>query len=66
MWAPALEEGAVLLSTRGGDFELTVGQDLSVGYAKHTDSEVELFITESFTFRVLENKAAILIRRVPG
>ena len=26
-------EGGVLLSVRGGDYELTVGQDLSVGYA---------------------------------
>lgn len=64
VWAPALEEGAVLLSTRGGDYELTVGQDLSVGYSSHTKVEVELFITESFTFRVLENKAAVLLRRV--
>jgi len=63
VWAPALEEGAVLLSTRGGDYELTVGQDLSVGYAGHGHDHVELFITESFTFRVLENKAAVLLRR---
>ena len=27
--------GAVVLSTRGGDFELTVGRDLSIGYASH-------------------------------
>jgi uncharacterized linocin/CFP29 family protein len=63
VWAPALEEGAVLLSTRGGDYELTVGQDLSVGYAAHGKDQVELYITESFTFRVLENKAAVLLRR---
>jgi len=66
VWAPALEEGAVLLSTRGGDYELTIGQDLSVGYLVHDRDEVELFITESFTFRVLEEKAAALIRRVPA
>jgi uncharacterized linocin/CFP29 family protein len=63
IWAPALEEGAVFLSTRGGDYELTVGQDLSVGYALYDREEVELYITESFTFRVLENKAAVLLRR---
>lgn len=63
IWAPALEEGAVFVSTRGGDYELTVGQDLSVGYASHDRDEVELYITESFTFRVLENKAAVLLRR---
>ncbi len=63
VWAPALEGGAVLLSIRGGDFELTVGKDLSVGYAGADRKEVELYITESFTFRVLEDKAAILLRR---
>ncbi len=66
VWAPALDEGAVLLSTRGGDYELTVGQDLSVGYAAHSKDEVELYVTESFTFRVLENKAAVLLQRQPG
>jgi uncharacterized linocin/CFP29 family protein len=64
IWAPALKEGAVLLSKRGGDYELTVGQDLSVGYASHDRTTVELYLTESFTFRVLEDKAAILLRRV--
>jgi uncharacterized linocin/CFP29 family protein len=63
VWAPALRGGAVLLSTRGGDFELTVGQDLSVGYAIHDRTDVELFLTESFTFRVLEEKAAVFLSR---
>jgi uncharacterized linocin/CFP29 family protein len=63
VWAPALQGGAVLLSTRGGDYELTVGQDMSIGYAVHDRTSVELYLTESFTFRVLEEKAAILIRR---
>jgi uncharacterized linocin/CFP29 family protein len=63
VWAPVLEEGAVLLSTRGGDYELSVGQDWSIGYASHGRTEVELYLTESFTFRILENKAAILLRR---
>lgn len=63
VWAPALQGGAVLLSTRGGDYELTVGQDLSIGYAFHDRTDVELFLTESFTFRVLEEKAAIYLKR---
>ena len=63
IWAPALEQGAVLLSTRGGDYELTVGSDLAVGYTAHDRTAVELYLTESFTFRVLESKAAILLRR---
>jgi len=63
VWAPALRGGAVLLSTRGGDFELTVGQDLSIGYTSHDRDNVELYVTESFTFRVLEEKAAIFLER---
>jgi uncharacterized linocin/CFP29 family protein len=62
VWAPAIE-GAVLLSVRGGDFELTVGQDLSIGYAYHERQKIELYLTESFTFRVLEPMAAVVLRR---
>jgi uncharacterized linocin/CFP29 family protein len=53
--------GAALLSLRGGDYELYVGQDLSIGYAYHTREEVELYLTESFTFRVIEPAAAVRI-----
>lgn len=60
-WSPALEGGAVL-SRRGGDFEMTVGQDLAIGYRTHTAQEVELYFTESFTFRVLEPAAAVELR----
>jgi uncharacterized linocin/CFP29 family protein len=63
VWAPALRTGAILLTTRGGDFELVVGQDLSIGYAFHDREHIELYLTESFTFRVLEPKAAIYIER---
>jgi uncharacterized linocin/CFP29 family protein len=60
--AAAIESG-VLLSLRGGDYELTVGQDLSVGYADHDRHTVELYLTESFTFRVLEPAAAVALAR---
>jgi len=63
VWAPALQGGAVLMSARGGDYELTVGQDLSIGYAVHDRTDVELYLTESFTFRVLEEKAAVFLKR---
>jgi uncharacterized linocin/CFP29 family protein len=58
LWSAAVD-GGVVLSTRGGDFEMLVGQDLSIGYASHDRDRVELFLTESFTFRVLEPAAAI-------
>lgn len=60
--APGLD-GAVLLSTRGGDFVLAVGQDLSIGFADRDRHHVELYLTESFTFRVLEGQAAVHLRR---
>ena len=58
VWTPALE-GAVVLSLRGGDFELSVGQDLSIGYLEHDARCVRLYIQESFTFRVLSPQAAV-------
>jgi uncharacterized linocin/CFP29 family protein len=58
VWAPAVN-GAVVLSLRGGDFELTVGRDLSIGYLGYTADSVELYIEESLTFRVLAAEAAV-------
>src|SRR5699024_2212334 len=46
--------GGFLVSERGGDFRLTLGQDLSIGYHfLHKDS-VKLYFTESFTFQCFE------------
>jgi uncharacterized linocin/CFP29 family protein len=61
-WSPVLQGGAVL-SRRGGDFELTVGQDLAIGYKLHDARDVELYFAESFTFRVLEPAAAVALER---
>jgi uncharacterized linocin/CFP29 family protein len=60
VWAPAVN-GAVVLSTRGGDFELSVGRDLSIGYASHSETAVRLYLTESMTFRVLTPEAAVAL-----
>jgi len=59
LWSPAIAEGGVIISTRGGDYEMTVGQDLSIGYMKHDATGDELYLTESFTFRVFEPAAAV-------
>lgn len=61
VWAPAVD-GAVLLSMRGDDFKLTVGRDISIGYAGHDRSSVELYLVESFTFRDISPEAAIPLR----
>lgn len=53
---------ALLVSLRGGDFRLTNGIDLSVGYHSHTTKEVELYFTETFTFDVLDPGAVIVLK----
>jgi uncharacterized linocin/CFP29 family protein len=60
VWAPAVR-GAIVLSTRGGDFELTVGRDLSIGYLGHSATTVDLYLVESMTFRVLMPEAAVAL-----
>jgi len=60
VWAPSLA-GAFVMTTRGGDFELTIGQDTSIGYLSHTDSAVRLYLQESFTFRYLTSEAAVAL-----
>ena len=60
VWAPAVN-GAVVLSMRGDDFELTVGRDISIGYRDHTADKVRLYFTESFTFRTLTPEAAVAL-----
>ncbi|MGX8796586.1 family 1 encapsulin nanocompartment shell protein [Fusibacter sp. JL298sf-3] len=47
-------EGALLVPYNHEDLELTIGQDFSIGYEHHTDQTITFFITESFTFRVLD------------
>ena len=59
--APGLE-GALVLSQRGGDFVLDVGQDLAIGYSDHDADTVSLYLEESFTFRVTEPDAAVVLR----
>ena len=60
IWAPAIA-GAFLLTTRGGDFELHLGQDLSIGYLSHTDAAVDLYLQESLTFLLLTSEAAVVL-----
>lgn len=59
--APAVD-GALLVSGRGGDFVLDIGHDFALGYASHDRDEVELYVTQSFTFRVIDGDAAIAMR----
>jgi uncharacterized linocin/CFP29 family protein len=60
IWAPAID-GAFVLTTRGGDFDLHIGQDASVGYLNHSDTHVRLYLQETFTFLYLTSESAVAL-----
>jgi uncharacterized linocin/CFP29 family protein len=60
VWAPAIT-GGVLLSTRGGDYELHLGQDVSIGYLEHDATTIRLYFQESFTFIPQTSEAAVAL-----
>jgi uncharacterized linocin/CFP29 family protein len=60
VFAPGVR-GAVVLSTRGGDFSFESGEDLSVGYDRHDEEAVHLYVEESFSFRVVTPEAAVVL-----
>jgi uncharacterized linocin/CFP29 family protein len=65
IWAPAIE-GAFVVTTRGGDFDLHIGQDVSIGYLSHTDAAVTLYLQETFTFLLLTDEAAVALAPPAG
>ncbi|WP_454195085.1 family 1 encapsulin nanocompartment shell protein [Nocardia sp. Marseille-Q1738] len=60
IWAPAIT-GAIVLTTRGGDFDLRIGQDLSIGYLSHDATSVQLYFQQSLTFLVYTAEAAVAL-----
>jgi uncharacterized linocin/CFP29 family protein len=60
VWAPAVPGGAVM-SLRGGDFLFESGEDLSIGYDSHDADAVQLYLEESFSFRVATPEAAVAL-----
>jgi uncharacterized linocin/CFP29 family protein len=60
IWAPAIT-GAFVLSMRGGDFALHIGQDVSIGYTSHTAESVRLYLQETMTFLLLAAEAAVAL-----
>lgn len=51
---------SLLLSEQGGDYELVIGQDHTIGYESHDNEKVKLYFTASYTFRVLSPEAIIV------
>src|SRR5215471_11041195 len=65
IWAPAIT-GAFVLTTRGGDFGLYIGEDVSIGYSSHDDKVVRLYLQETFTFRLLTSEASVALTTSAG
>jgi uncharacterized linocin/CFP29 family protein len=65
IWAPAIS-GAFVLTTRGGDFVLYIGEDVSIGYSSHDDKVVRLYLQETFTFRLLTSEASVALTTSAG
>jgi uncharacterized linocin/CFP29 family protein len=60
IWAPAIA-GAFVMTTRGGDFGMYIGEDISIGYLSHTDAAVRLYLQETFTFLLLTTEASVAL-----
>lgn len=60
IWAPAID-GALVLTTRGGDFELHLGTDVSIGYAGHDTETVQLYLQETLTFISYTGEASVAL-----
>jgi uncharacterized linocin/CFP29 family protein len=58
IWAPAID-GAFVVEARGGDRDLHIGQDISIGYLSHMDTHVRLYLQETFTFLYLTSESAV-------
>lgn len=60
IWAPAID-GAFVLSTRGGDFDLRLGTDVSIGYLSHDSDTVSLYLDETLTFLCYTAEASVAL-----
>jgi len=60
VWAPGVD-GGVMVSMRGGDFLLEVGEDLSIGYASRDSETVTLYLEESLSFHVATPEAGVTL-----
>jgi uncharacterized linocin/CFP29 family protein len=60
IWAPAID-GAFVVTTRGGDLDFHLGQDVSIGYLSHTEKSVRLYLQETFTFLYLTSESCVAL-----
>ncbi len=60
IWAPAID-GAFVLTTRGGDFDLQLGTDVAIGYTSHDADTVQLYLQETLTFLCYTAEASVAL-----
>ena len=60
IWAPAID-GAFVLTTRGGDFDLQLGTDVSIGYTSDDAETVQLYLQETLTFLCYTAEASVAL-----
>jgi len=60
IWAPAID-GAMVLSTRGGDFDLQLGTDVAIGYTSHDADTVQLYLQETMAFLCYTAEASVCL-----
>lgn len=60
IWAPAID-GAFVLTTRGGDFDLQLGTDVTIGYTSHDADAVQLYLQETLTFLCYTSEASVAL-----
>lgn len=59
-WTPTAT-GGVVVSMRGGDFVMTLGQDISIGFTSWNGDDVDLYLEESVALQVLTPNAAVAL-----
>lgn len=60
VFAPSID-GAIVLTLRGGDYTLTLGEDVAIGYLSHDEETIRLYAQESATFFVNTSEASVVL-----
>ena len=62
--SPVISGAGAVFSTRGGDFVLTVGGDLAVGYRLHDRDQVHLFCAETIAAQTVAPEAVCVLEAI--
>ncbi len=60
VFAPSIK-GAIVVTLRGGDYTLTLGEDVAIGYLSHDAGNIYLYAQESATFYVNTSEASVVL-----